>query len=505
MLILFLYVLCFVLLSPNYTLTPRFATGLRERRVETFTDFDWEKWKQFQLRFSPSLANKPKAPLPVVDPSSVPDPKQTTSASTIASNASSNDAKIVKRPTFDPFDNPPPGLLVTDLPPDHILVLNKFAIVPEHFILATKVFKEQTHLLEKEDLAATLACIRAYHAFVNEGQADGGRQEPEGQGRGTQEPHHYKQGHEEDYELVEKGQGQHGQHEKGGEELKHGQAQFQEAQAGRQTEQGQGQGQARSEAAAATDRKYEYGELFAFFNSGLHSGASQPHRHIQLLPVERMRDGLSSETAPSKAWEVLADTLPDMGAASRNGGPSVASELPFQAFPARIHPGISPEELHGVYLSLYARACAAVATYTNSNMVESESQAEGEAKISYNMAMTRDVLVIMPRLAEGAVITASSASSSSSANAGTETESATRGDAEKEKGMKVIGKLALNGTVLAGTALVKSQAEWDYLREKPEVVVELLGKIGVPQSQSLAPYLSFNGGAEAKGEKHAKM
>lgn len=44
--------------------------------------------------------------------------------------------------------------------------------------------------------------------------------------------------------------------------------------------------------------------LFAFFNSGDHSGASQPHRHLQFLPVEQMRD---SEEA--SGWELLIDLV----------------------------------------------------------------------------------------------------------------------------------------------------------------------------------------------------
>jgi sulfate adenylyltransferase (ADP) / ATP adenylyltransferase len=36
-------------------------------------------------------------------------------------------------------------------------------------------------------------------------------------------------------------------------------------------------------------------KLFAFFNSGEHSGASQPHRHIQFLPVESILEGYGSE------------------------------------------------------------------------------------------------------------------------------------------------------------------------------------------------------------------
>lgn len=46
-------------------------------------------------------------------------------------------------------------------------------------------------------------------------------------------------------------------------------------------------------------------ELFGFFNSGGNSGASQPHRHIQFLPVESMRSGVKD----GQRWNVLADSL----------------------------------------------------------------------------------------------------------------------------------------------------------------------------------------------------
>lgn len=54
--------------------------------------------------------------------------------------------------------------------------------------------------------------------------------------------------------------------------------------------------------AAGADSKHK--RLFAFFNSGDHSGASQPHRHLQFLPVERMRD---SEAADG--WDLLIDSI----------------------------------------------------------------------------------------------------------------------------------------------------------------------------------------------------
>jgi ATP adenylyltransferase len=91
--------------------------------------------------------------------------------------------------------------------------LNKFPVIPDHFILATKAFKEQTDLLENDDLAAAYECLKEY--------------------------------------------------KKNGE------------------------------------------ELFGFFNSGKHSGASQPHRHIQFIPVESMHGGLEKDAR----WSVLADSL----------------------------------------------------------------------------------------------------------------------------------------------------------------------------------------------------
>lgn len=144
---------------------------------------DFANSVQFQLRFSPALANKPR------------------------SNKLSNLKPV------DPFQDPPKGLFVTELPPSHILVLNKFPVVPNHFILATKTFKEQTNLLEQGDLGAAYACLKAYR--------DNGE------------------------------------------------------------------------------------ELFGFFNSGKASGASQPHRHIQFLPVESMRSGIEAGVK----WDVLADSL----------------------------------------------------------------------------------------------------------------------------------------------------------------------------------------------------
>lgn len=283
------------------------------------------------MRFSPALANKPNKTSSL--PRHEPQPKP-----------------------FNPFEAPPPALTVAAIEPDHLLVLNKFAIVPEHSILITRAFQPQTHLLAAGDLAAAHACTRAY----------------------------------------------------------------------------------RNDAQRAPDET----DLFVFFNSGAHSGASQPHRHLQLLPVARMRDGL----AAGAGWQVLADqVVRDDDDDEPRGG-----SRPFFTAGERLPPGIDAEALLAVYLRLYRIACSAA----GAGRVSTAAVAEGlEARISYNLAMTADSMVIMPRTAEGAVV--------------------------RDKQGREVGLLALNGTVLAGTALAKNEAEWDALREDPEQLLTILRQIGV--------------------------
>ncbi|KAI2642672.1 HIT-like domain-containing protein [Xylaria nigripes] len=269
----------------------------------------------FQLRFSPSLAQKPKPPKPV-EPFAKP---------------------------FNPFENPSAALLVAQLPPSHRLVLNKFAIVPEHFLIVTRDVKPQTHLLEVDDIDAAYACVQAYH---NAGQ-----------------------------------------------------------------------------------------DLFVFFNSGDHSGASQPHRHLQLLPVERMRDGLENIEHGSD-WAVLADKVA--------GGQE--KTLPFTVFTSPINAEMGAEARHFAYLLLYKRAVLAA-------MANVEAVREGEAQISYNFAMTRTSMILCPRTAEGMRL--------------------------KDTNGQEIGSVSLNGTVLAGTALVKNKIEWDLLKTNGTALSNVLMGIGV--------------------------
>lgn len=95
--------------------------------------------------------------------------------------------------------------------------MNKYPIIAEHFILATKQNKQQTHKLEKADLETAYQCLKEWQGQTHDGQSK---------------------------------------------------------------------------------------RLFAFFNSGEHSGASQPHRHLQFLPVEDMQGGEAG-----RGWSLLADSI----------------------------------------------------------------------------------------------------------------------------------------------------------------------------------------------------
>ncbi|KAE8382224.1 HIT-like protein [Aspergillus bertholletiae] len=296
----------------------------------------------YQLRYCPALANKP--------------------------SGAPNTEKSATKPKFDPFQDPSPELLIAQIPqekPTHILVLNKYPVIPNHFILATKEWRLQTDLLEKEDLDAAYSCVKAW--------GEGGENKANG---------------------------------------------------------------------VASKR------LFAFFNSGNESGASQPHRHLQFLPVEAMSQSDSGN------WQPLIDAV---SAQPTCPGSKYSrwAQIPFAHFALPLPSNPSADTLHHIYLSLYRVALAVAQGKPGS----SSSTTSGPAAISYNLAMTESVMMICPRRSESAQIPVDSTISAEISEAGI---------------------VALNGTILAGTLMVKAEAEWDELRRNPDSLKEVLTTIGYP-------------------------
>lgn len=195
--------------------------------------------------------------------------------------------------------------------------------------------------------------------------------------------------------------------------------------------------------------------LFAFFNSGEESGASQPHRHLQFLPVEAMR-------AESKGWDPLIDLVSTFDSHSHpQDSASTTSfqyipNLPFKHFALPLPRTPTPETLHKIYLSLYN---AAVSSTKSQDTVHAQQEmaTSGPAGISYNLAMTLSTMMICPRKSETATVPV---------------------DLGKFGDIADPGVVSVNGTILAGTLMVKSEGEWDALREEPELLGKVLGNVG---------------------------
>ncbi|KAI9806625.1 MAG: hypothetical protein M1825_006082 [Sarcosagium campestre] len=290
----------------------------------------------FQLRYCPALAFKP-------EPRKKPD------------NVKGN----------NPFEVPDPNLLIAEIPyskPSHSLILNKYPVIPNHFLLVTKTFREQNSLLEREDLDASFACLKSWNM-------------------------------------------------RGGK-----------------------------------------GKLFAFFNSGEHSGASQKHRHIQFLPVEEM-----ANVGGGAGWQLLADILPVAAGAPRRNSPP----FPFLYFRRVFSAEPDPLEIYDAYIALYKEAVTADAKIKGHGIEEANIIQDAEdqpSAISYNLALTTDSMTLCPRRSGGAMI------------------SATTGGSEQA----LLGPVELNGTVLAGTLMVKTEDEWNTLRKEPAKLTELLRSVCVP-------------------------
>jgi ATP adenylyltransferase len=215
-------------------------------------------------------------------------------------------------------------------------------------------------------------------------------------------------------------------------------------------------------------------KLFAFFNSGDHSGASQPHRHVQFLPVESIWQGVDHHE-----WDLLMQTLADSNGNSGKFGFMLlrnrlesfltiaislplfnsAPSLPFTYFLKSIPEHPSPSKLYETYSELYESTFRAYSLFAEKLPKRSKEERQDSSKgFSYNMGMTTSAMIMCPRVAEGKLLL-------------------------KQDGSEV-GFVALNGTVLAGGLMVKGNQEWNYLRETPLALEEVLTSIGVPSSTS---------------------
>ncbi|HEX8825450.1 MAG TPA: ATP adenylyltransferase [Archangium sp.] len=79
---------------------------------------------------------------------------------------------------FNPFENPDPDLVVGDVSPTHVCLLNKFNVVEHHLLIVTRAFEEQESPLTAADFEALALCMEGLDglAFYNSGEMAGASQ-----------------------------------------------------------------------------------------------------------------------------------------------------------------------------------------------------------------------------------------------------------------------------------------------------------------------------------------
>jgi len=161
--------------------------------------------------------------------------------------------------------------------------------------------------------------------------------------------------------------------------------------------------------------------------------------------------------SPETEWQPLIDSmtepLPDHPSILNN------PKLPFFHFAMRIPVSPDAGTLQQIYHQLYDCASKSVQSWRQGGPPEDTAgdSHTKDAPISYNLAMTTRAMAICPRRNETAIL------------------STTTGE----------GSVAVNGTILGGTLMVKELSEWDALRNGYARIDEVLKEIGIPSLECM--------------------
>ncbi|KAK6511748.1 bifunctional AP-4-A phosphorylase/ADP sulfurylase [Arthrobotrys musiformis] len=334
----------------------------------------------YQIRYAPNLLKKPISAASQPQNPSHPTPPNPT-------------------PKANPFLPPNPALYVTAIPRSHYLVLNKFPVIPGHFILATNEFEKQGCPLTAGDLEGVLNVLRGWESDS-------------------------------------------------------------------------------SDQSSVQDEAGEHQCLYGFFNSGRESGASQPHRHLQFIPLTRPEmDGLWAK-------QVFGSNPGDNGVVEGKIGDlkvRYQSKVMYKHYFMRIHEGCKPEELWRMYITLLSLAEYTLhhpTTPADVILKEVDEQWDSisvtqrpmdvDVPFSYNMAFTKEWMGILPRTTETVYVV----------DQGEDSGAVVDGVAIKCPGLN------LNGTAMAGMTLIRTRKEMDVVLADPGCIAKTVGGIGVPQQET---------------------
>lgn len=151
-----------------------------------------------------------------------------------------------------------------------------------------------------------------------------------------------------------------------------------------------------------------------------------------------MREDLNSSHSSKAEWENLTNAIAEQG---QKGTPL---QLPFAYFSSEISLEANSDDLYQVYRSLLQKAANAI---QDTNVVYTQHG----TPYSYNLAMTTSAMILCPRRCEA---------SSVLGNPWPHPQNPVHVEDWK------YGSIALNGTLLAGTLMVKDKKVFEYLQSK---------------------------------------
>ncbi|KAK3804947.1 MAG: hypothetical protein J3Q66DRAFT_131530 [Benniella sp.] len=137
---------------------------------ENYKTKETEYQIECEISYAPALAKKPQGILLTVEMDN--DPKVDRPSTPV----------VKKVEKVNPFLPHTPALYITDASEEHKVLLNKFCIVPRHFLIVTKDFQPQTDPLSPGDLMAVWSTLMALRnskdavAFFNCGTRSGASQ-----------------------------------------------------------------------------------------------------------------------------------------------------------------------------------------------------------------------------------------------------------------------------------------------------------------------------------------
>jgi len=156
-----------------------------------------------------------------------------------------------------------------------------------------------------------------------------------------------------------------------------------------------------------------------FFNCGEHSGRSQPHKHVQIVPLPFVQ---GQPAAPTTAAAILSNV-----ATNRAFEVAETRSLPFRGFCCKLASGASADQLASAFASLLDAA---------------STSASADEPLSYNWLGCEDFMAIFPRSREKADL------------------------------------LAVNALGFAGTFLCRSEQEVDFVKARGGM--SMLEEVGQP-------------------------